>query len=220
MTSDTDTPSTRLLRGARLVPVGVPGRATGGPVDVLVRGGRVVEVAPDLPAPPGGGVLDLDGRFLVPGLWDQHVHLTQWARTLQRVDLSGTDGPGEVARRVGAHIAALPRESRGRLVHGWGFRAAAWDERPTVAVLDAVSRDHPVVAVSGDGHSGWLNSRALELLGLGHHEFALDENEWFAAFDRLDELPGAAPAADEGYADALAGASALGVVGVVDLEFD
>lgn len=45
---------------------------------VLVRGERIIRVAPDtdLPASPDAEVIDAHGRFLMPGLWDNHQHFS------------------------------------------------------------------------------------------------------------------------------------------------
>lgn len=75
-----------------------------------------------------------------------------------------------------------------------------------------------MVLVSGDVHNGWLNSRALSLLGVPPREGALDENEWFAVLGRLAELPGDERAMLGGYRAAVRDASAKGVVGIVDFE--
>ncbi|MFG2077143.1 amidohydrolase family protein [Nonomuraea maritima] len=42
---------------------------------VLVEGGRVTAVGPDVPVPPGVGTVDLPGHTVLPGLIDSHVHL-------------------------------------------------------------------------------------------------------------------------------------------------
>lgn len=77
----------------RVVPVGgVP--APQGSVDVRMRAGRVVDLAPTVtPDPHDSEVHDGEGRWIIPGLWDHHVHLAQWADTLSRLDLSGTTKP-------------------------------------------------------------------------------------------------------------------------------
>ena len=59
--------------------------------DVHVADGVVSRIAP---AGTSGGfpeseVVDLDGRYVIPGLWDEHVHMTQWALAANRIDLSG-----------------------------------------------------------------------------------------------------------------------------------
>lgn len=64
-----------LVRHARLFdPVSLSVRDG---TSVLVRGGRVVDVGADtdVAAPPGVEVLDAAGRFVMPGLWDNHAHL-------------------------------------------------------------------------------------------------------------------------------------------------
>ncbi|MDN5765159.1 MAG: amidohydrolase family protein, partial [Humibacillus sp.] len=145
--------------------------------------------------------------------------MTQWARTAGRLDVSGTAGPAEVIRRVGEHVATLPSERAGSVVIGWGHRSAGWDEAATVASLDEVSGAHPVILVSGDGHSGWLNSAALQLLGAGEHTTALDENDWFPVFSRMSELT-TSESLDDLYRVAITDAHARGLVGIVDMEFD
>ena len=154
----------------------------------------------------------------MPGLWDAHVHLTQWGLRTVRIDVGGTTGPDDVVRRVAAHVATLPDD--GSMVQGWGHRSATWERRPTVAELDAVSAGHPVALISGDAHNGWLNSRALEVLGMPPREGAVDETDWFPAFARLASLPGAATAAETGVVNVLRAAASVGVVGIVDMELD
>ena len=90
---------------------------------------------------------------------------------------------------------------------------------PTVAELDAVSGGRAVVLVSGDGHAGWLSSRALERLGLGPRTGPVEEAEWFEAFARLGEL-GPEAGAETALEQAVRAAAALGVVGVTDVEWE
>src|SRR5688572_23661110 len=65
-----------ILRGVTLI--GGTGAAARGPVDVVVRGQRVVRIASlgDYRQPPTAKVVEAAGRYLIPGLWDAHVHLT------------------------------------------------------------------------------------------------------------------------------------------------
>jgi predicted amidohydrolase YtcJ len=202
-----------LLRRARLVPVaGTPAPVE--PVDVLVRGGRVAALAPRLDD-AGCRTVDAGGRWLIPGLWDHHVHMTQWARTVGRLDLAGTRSPREVLSRV----AGALRGTTPTVLVGYGYRTAPWDEAPTVAALDAVAGDRPVVLISGDAHNGWLSSAALRLLDAPSTQGALTEYDWFPVMARLDDLPRDEAADRAGLAAALARAAALGVVGITDMEF-
>jgi len=91
----------RAIRDAR--PLG--GHA---PIDVTIADGVITGIHPAGTIAAGEGVVDLDGRYLLPGLWDEHVHLTQWAQHRRRLDLSGASSAREVADRVAdarAHAA-------------------------------------------------------------------------------------------------------------------
>ena len=154
--------SNLLIRGARLVPLRPGDVAPDHPVDVRVGDGTVVEVGPGLSRSRGVPEVDAAGRWLVPGLWDQHVHLGQWTLARQRFDLTDATSPEEVVARVADHVADSP----GRPVIGWGHRPGGWPHSGRVADLDAVTGVTPVVLIAGDGHHAWLNSAALAALGL------------------------------------------------------
>ncbi len=200
-----------LLRDVRLVPVDRP--APTGPVDVRLDGTRVTEVGESLPGLPAEKALDAAGRWLIPGLWDAHVHLGQWARQGTRLDLAGTTSRAEALHRVAA------ADSGTGLLVGGGFRPATWSEPPTLASLDDVTGERPVVLVSGDAHAGWLNSAALRRFGVPPRTDPLTEAAWFAV------LPAVLAAEDAqigpgAYTAALQAAARLGVVGVCDFEFE
>src|SRR3546814_4493798 len=91
-----------LIRNVFPVPLGKDEAPTGRPVDVLVSDGIVSALGSDVSGvdvtstegePPR--VFDADGRWIIPGLWDQHVHLGQVAMTSTRLDLSTTRSPEE-----------------------------------------------------------------------------------------------------------------------------
>lgn len=42
---------------------------------VAIQGGRILSVSRKLKAPPGSQVVNAKGKFLIPGLWDMHMHL-------------------------------------------------------------------------------------------------------------------------------------------------
>jgi predicted amidohydrolase YtcJ len=204
-----------LLNNAQLVPVGLPAPVE--PMAVRITGGRVTAVRPALDPELGEEVLDADGRWLIPGLWDAHVHLGQWAKRRTRLDLSGTAQAADVLERVAA--ATRSPAPGTQLLVGAGYRPATWPEPPRVTALDAVSGPLPVVLVSGDAHGGWLNSAALSRFGLPWRDEPVVEAEWFAALPAIlaaeDAQVGCGP-----YTDALRAAAARGVVGVVDYEFE
>ena len=156
--------STALLR-ARL--------AHEGPLqDVLVTAGQVTRIGRIEPSDDVAEVIDLDGRFVLPGLWDRHVHFEQWALAAARLDLSGAETAGAAVRIVSEFVADHP-PTPGTTVFGFGFRAALWPITPDREMLDAVSGDIPVVLISADLHSAWLNSAALRRFGHSEHATGL-----------------------------------------------
>src|SRR5262249_55536978 len=114
-----------LLRAARLVPIGPVGPAAvpDRPVDVLVEDGVVTAVGAELDRPAGADELDAEGRWLVPGLWDQHTHLTQWTLVSQRLDLAPARTPEQALAMVADRAAAQP----GVPLVGWGHRTGLWE---------------------------------------------------------------------------------------------
>lgn len=199
--------STLTLRGAR-------GYGGGDPIDVVVRDGVVAAIAP-AGSSREGEVVDLDGRWIGAGLWDAHVHFTQWVISSRRIDVGDTAGPDEVVEAVRrARVAGAPRTD-GVLV-GYGYRDGLWTTPTSLRALDEAFPDDPVVLVSGDLHAGWMNSRGAERLGLHPDESGVvAEFEWIAALQRFQQ---AARIPVEAYAEVAEAAARRGVVGIVDYE--
>ena len=198
-----------LLRQVRVVPLDGPPAAE--PADVLITDGVIAKVG-SATRPRGVPEVDAGGRWVIPGLWDAHVHLGQWALARRRLDLSATSAPEDVL----ALVAQAPRS--GQPVIGIGQRAGTWTRPVTVAELDAVRADVPVVLVNADFHHGWLNTPALDALGLARRNSVVAEAEWFATYPRLAALEGPATAAD--YRHVLREAAARGITGLTDFEFE
>ncbi len=187
----------------------------GEPVDVVVRDGLVETIAPTGAVPAAGEVVDLDGRFVGPGLWDAHVHFTQWVISSRRVDVGGTNGPDEVVNAVRRALHAGAPRTDGVLV-GYGYRDGLWTTPTSLRALDEAFPDDPVVLVSGDLHAGWMNSRGAERLGLRPDDSGVvAEFEWIAALQRFQQ---AASIPVEAYGEVAEAAARRGIVGIVDYE--
>jgi predicted amidohydrolase YtcJ len=182
-------------------------------VDVRIDDGVITAIG-DLGAadPADGDRIDLGGRWLTPGLWDNHVHFSQWSLQSQRLDVSPARSAAETAHRISA---VLDETSSSPFV-AVGFRDGLWPDAPNLAMLDAASAA-PIVVVSGDLHSVWLNSAALELYGFaGHPTGLLREDDAFRVTARIDTV---ADGVLDGWVDTAArAAAARGVVGIVDYE--
>ncbi|MEU9336081.1 amidohydrolase [Streptomyces sp. NPDC048290] len=196
------TPSLTLTQ-ARLGP--------GGPLGALrIADGRITALGPDITG-DGGPVRDLDGRTVLPGLWDAHVHLAQWASVRHRLDLAGAGSAREVADAVRERAARSGADP----VVGYGFRDGLWPDVPHKSLLDAVCPDRAVALVSGDLHAAWFNSAGLALVGrAGHPTGLLREGDAFEAVSALPEV--ADEVLDRWIAEACEAAAARGVSGVVD----
>ncbi len=101
-------------------------------------------------------------------------------------------------------------------VMGFGHRVSWWDRDPTVAELDAVTGQVPTILISGDAHNGWLNSAALALFGVSHHEGPVFDAEWFPLYERMMAFGGWAEMQAAGQADVLQHCLELGIVGFRD----
>ncbi|WP_083966877.1 amidohydrolase [Demequina globuliformis] len=177
--------------------------------DIYVADGVVVE---SLDGPADYDV-DLDGRWIMPGLWDQHVHFTQWAIVRRRLDVSSATSALGAAQIVAARLRAEFDHEEPLI--GYGYRDALWDDVATAKVLDEVAPTRPVILLSGDMHACWVNSAAQRRFDLSAGG-VVREDEAFALQMRLDrEAPGDE---DVAFSSAAAAAAARGIVGLVDLE--
>jgi predicted amidohydrolase YtcJ len=178
-------------------------------VDIRVVGGSIVEIGAEL---PGEGT-DLEGATVIPGLWDEHVHFSQWALNRARLDVSAAESARETAALVAAAI-----EGEQSLI-GVGFRDGLWPDEPNLTDLDAAAGTRPVVLLSGDLHSVWLNNAALDLYGhSGHPTGLLREEAAFEVSRRITDVPN--EQLDSLAIAAGAAAAERGVVGFVDMEMD
>lgn len=130
---------------------------------VAVRGGRIATVGTDADVArlrgPRTEVVDAKGATVVPGFNDSHVHFLSGAQSLQELDLSGAQTLQDVQRRIREFAAANPQATwiRGR---GWNYGPFPGG-LPTREQLDAAVADRPAALVCFDGHSTWVNSKAL-----------------------------------------------------------
>lgn len=195
------------------------------PVDVRILDGHVSSITPSGSAADGdsdaGGApetveeVDADGRYLIPALWDEHVHLTTWALTAKRVDLSGADSAQAVLDIVAGFRTdtAAPDDT----LVGVGFRDAVWADEPTLRGLDEATGSRPTALVSHDLHCVWINSLAASRFGVTvEADGLLREEDAFRVTQALADLPDAL--IDEWVSEAADVAASRGVVGVVDLE--
>lgn len=202
---------TAMIREVRVAGPGREYLMDSEPVDIHIAGDRIVDIAPTGALRARGAVLEGGGAWVVPGLWDHHVHTTQWALAAGREQLGESESAGEAAARM-ANVAPL---SDGRRV-GTGFRDALWPDAPSLEVLDAATGATPTYLINADVHSVWLNSAALQREGFSTPDGMLREEDAFEISRRLNSVdPVHADRAVNVAGDA---AAARGITGIVDFD--
>lgn len=200
------------MTGLILAAARQPGDAE--PSHLHVHGGIVRRISAGRGLPAGVPVLDLDGRCVIPGLWDEHVHMTQWALHANRADLSAAGSAREAAAAVG--LSAQAGDAQVTTV-GVGFRDALWADIPSLQLLDAATGRQPTVLISHDLHCVWVNTAAARRFGVEVDSSGLlREEPAFALTRELGRLPDAV--VDGWVRDAAHAAASRGIVGVVDFE--
>lgn len=109
-------------------------------------------------------VVELDGRAVIPGLIDGHVHLESGLSLIRGVDLTGIADRDEWTRRIAARAAELGPGAW--IVGGRWDHTLSGGEFPSLEELDPVTPENPVVLSDIDGHTTWANSLALEIAGV------------------------------------------------------
>src|SRR4051812_6184417 len=135
---------------------------------VAVRGERIVAVgsAAEIAAQvgPRTRVVDLGGRLLLPGFQDAHVHPIFAGVDRLQCDLREARGRDGVLATIRAYVDAHPGDP---WIVGSGWYMADFENgTPRREDLDAIVADRPAFFPNRDGHSVWVNTKALELAGI------------------------------------------------------
>jgi hypothetical protein len=106
--------------------------------------------------------IDANGKLVVPGFNDSHVHFLDGGAGLASVDLRDAKTPQEFVRRIGDFAKKLPK---GRWIQNGNWDHENWtpNNLPTAAMIDAVTPDNPVFINRLDGHMSLANSLAMRL---------------------------------------------------------
>ena len=103
--------------------------------------------------------MDAGGGAVTAGFNDAHVHMFSGSESLQQVDLLDTVSLEDISNRIRSFSIANPKKA---VIVGRGWLYGFFPNGlPTREQLDAVIADRPAVMKCYDGHSMWLNSKAL-----------------------------------------------------------
>ena len=136
---------------------------------IAISDGRIVYVGTDAGARehigPETKVVDLKGRMVVPGFQDVHIHPISGGIEANSCDLNSLETVEQYVAAIKKYADEHPDEpwitGGGWLMSAFGPGALARKE-----LIDAIIPDRPVILDSRDGHTVWVNSRALEVAGI------------------------------------------------------
>jgi predicted amidohydrolase YtcJ len=175
---------------------------------LLIANGRVIAAGEkdQLEALSHGKVekCDMQGKTVLPGLTDAHLHIQYYALGLSYIDCE-TDTKAECLRRV-AERAQQTKPGEWLLGHGWN--QAQWKtDFPTAAELDAIAPNNPVYLTAKSLHASWANTAALNLANITDN--TPDPKDGVIVRDAAGHATGALLESAMGLVDAVIPAPAL-----------
>jgi predicted amidohydrolase YtcJ len=135
---------------------------------VAVAGGRIAAVgrASDLAhlTGPQTRAIELEGRTVLPGFQDAHLHPLEGGLLALVCNLHETQSADECLEVIARYAGEHPDRE---WITGDGWSMDFFEGgNPDKERLDAIVPDRPVFLVNRDGHTAWVNSRALDLAGI------------------------------------------------------
>lgn len=136
---------------------------------VALHNGRIMAVGSEAEIAVYAGAntqrVDLGGKLLMPAFADAHNHPVFGGIAYSTCSLHGGKSPSDYQQTITKCIAATPGDG---VIYGVGWEDGLFPPKgiPTKEVLDAVSATRPLIFESVGGHSYWLNSAALKMIGI------------------------------------------------------
>jgi len=117
-------------------------------------------------------LINLQGKVVVPGFIDSHIHVADFGKFLTWIDLKDVCSIEELQRKLRERVQKIP-EGRWIIGSGWDQTRFAEKRYPNRRDLDQASPDNPVVFYHQCGRVCVVNSKALELADVTHKTSAL-----------------------------------------------
>jgi predicted amidohydrolase YtcJ len=111
-------------------------------------------------------IIDLAGHALFPGFIESHGHFMWIGEMRSQIDLLGVDDIDQVRAAVAA-AAAKSRPGQWIQGHSWDQKRWGAKDFPDHQIISQAAPDNPVALVRRDGHSWWVNQRALDQAHIG-----------------------------------------------------
>jgi predicted amidohydrolase YtcJ len=139
---------------------------------LAARGGRIVVVGANEEVAklvgPNTNVIDLDGRFAMPGFIEGHGHFTSLGQTKMELDLRKAKSWDDIVRLV---VESAKKARPGEWIIGHGWHQEKWAARPMPNVegypvhtrLSELTPNNPVLLSHASGHMCFANAEAMRL---------------------------------------------------------
>ena len=115
-------------------------------------------------------VIDLGGKFMMPGFNDAHLHFLSGGFYLRGIDLRPAKSLNEFKKILSDYVIKYPD----KWVTGGRWDHENWEvpDLPSFRDIDDITGDTPVFVSRMDGHMGLANSKALELAGITNDTYS------------------------------------------------
>jgi len=110
-------------------------------------------------------VIELAGKMVLPGFHDSHIHPISAMLKSKMCTLTGLAGLEAYLEKVRQCVAESP-STQWLMGAGWSHSYFDDEQRPDKKLLDDIATDRAITLTSYDGHSVWVNSKAMELSGI------------------------------------------------------
>ena len=153
---------------------------------IAVSGNKIIFVGKDSDAKKFTGaktkVIDANGKLVIPGFNDAHVHILGMGNLFSAIDLRFIRTPQEMVEKIKYQIRFLPKN---RWILGGQWNNENWspNDLPDKNLIDAITPDNPVFLYNQNPKIAFANSAALKLAGINEDiknpangEFVRDKN--------------------------------------------
>jgi predicted amidohydrolase YtcJ/lysophospholipase L1-like esterase len=136
---------------------------------VGIKNGRFNYVGQEIPDGLVGReteVIDLENRFVLPGMTDAHLHLLTGGYSLSQIDLRHCRSKAEFIEKISTYVKKMPP---GEWILGGNWDHTLWpaaEGLPARSWIDKMTAANPVLINRLDGHMALANSLALQLAGI------------------------------------------------------
>ena len=150
---------TTIFKNCRVFQSAARGATSGFAEAMAIEGSRITHVgALNEINSPNAKVVDLQGRILIPGFIDAHVHVLHFGQSLARLDLISCTSLDQIRKTIKAYADSNPSLPR-ILCRGW--IQSSTNGVALASMLDDLD-PRPVYIDAFDLHSMWCNSAALD----------------------------------------------------------